>query len=319
MIASKEKFLAIIALFCLILVGLPRFNGNTFIVKQVPYDAHYFNAYVSYFRGETPAAPIRPMSNSRFLLPLLASALPFSAPTSLNLLNITCIALSLVLLYAILKHLKAEPKQRWIAVFLSIFSFPCFYYMSISYVDSGAILFVCLGVYAWLKENYRLFALAALLGLMAKETSIVLFPFALACSWQQKNYRHVLFLFFGLILFVFLHYLIRLYAPLSAGELRFKSMQFSWGATKNNLVRVNTLLSFIFSLGVPGILFVRKYLLEKTFIFNHTVRAGAWGGLAGILALYLFSFLTTVADGRIIWHAYVFIFILIFERKETNY
>jgi hypothetical protein len=42
---------------------------------------------------------------------------------------------------------------------------------------------------------------------------------------------------------------------------------------------------------------------------------GAWGGILGIVSLYLFSFFTTVADGRIIWHAYVFMFILIFERR----
>ncbi len=172
--ASKEKYLMLLAILCLCLVCLPRFNGNTSFVKQTPYDAQYFNAYVQYFRGEIPLAPIRPMSNARFLLPLLAAPLPFAADTSLNLINFFCIALSLYFLYAILKHIGVDPKQRWWAVFIGIFSFPTFYYACISYVDAGAILFVSMGVFAWLKEKYWAYVLAILLGLAAKETSIIL-------------------------------------------------------------------------------------------------------------------------------------------------
>ena len=312
--ASKEKYLMLLAILCLCLVCLPRFNGNTSFVKQTPYDAQYFNAYVQYFRGEIPLAPIRPMSNARFLLPLLAAPLPFAADTSLNLINFFCIALSLYFLYAILKHIGVDPKQRWWAVFIGIFSFPTFYYACISYVDAGAILFVSMGVFAWLKEKYWAYVLAILLGLAAKETSIILLPFAMASSIYKKQYKILITLVAGVFLFLLLHYFIRLYAPVSVGEIRFKPLQLSLEAAQNNLNRSHTLGSFFLSFGIPGILLLRTGLKNKWQIYS-AASMGAWGGILGIVSLYLFSFFTTVADGRIIWHAYVFMFILIFERR----
>jgi hypothetical protein len=315
---GSEKILLAVAFVSLILVCLPRFNGNQTWVQQTPWDAQYFNAYVQYFRGETPAAPIRPMSNCRFLLPLLAAPLPFAPDTSLNLINFFCIALSLYFLYAILKHIGVDPKQRWWAVFIGIFSFPTFYYACISYVDAGAILFVSMGVYAWLQKKYVVFSLVVLLGLLAKETSIVLFPFAMAWTIKEKQYRHLIILFFGLILFFFLHYLIQLYAPLTPGEMRFKPWQFNWGAAQNNLQRPHTLLSFLLSLGLPGVLLTRALIINKTNFFDSQLHFAALGGLFGVFALYVFSFLTTVADGRIIWHGYIFMFLLIFTQKRLT-
>lgn len=313
---SSEKYIALLAMICLLLVCTPRFNGNTNWVKQTPWDAHYFNAYVEYFRGEVPSAPIRPMTNARFLLPLLAHLLPFSAASSLNILNFFCLAFSLYYLFAILKFVGAEPKQATWAVFISIFSFPSFYYTCISYVDPGAILFLTMGVYAWLKEKYIAFVLASLLGLVTKETSILLFPFAVAMSVFKKQYKITGWLIVGCILFCALHYLIRIYAPLSNGEIRFKPLQFNLEAAKYNLQRTNTILSFILSLGLPGLLLLIKLYSHKIKLFQSSTSMGALGGLIGIFVLYLFSFFTTIADGRIIWHAYVFMFILIFERRD---
>jgi hypothetical protein len=314
----KEKYVLVGAILSLLLVCLPRFNGNQTWVQQVPWDAQYFNAYVSYFRGEIVDTPIRPMSNSRFLLPFIASVLPFSASTALNLVNLFCAAGSLLCLYYILKHIGAEPKQRWWAVFIAIFSFPSFYYTCISYVDPGAIFFVSLGVYAWLKKWYWTYFLAVLLGLMTKETSIVLLPFAMAWSFQHRAYRSLLFVGFGLILFFFLHYLIQLYAPLTPGEIRFKPWQFNWGAAQNNLNRPHTLLSLVFSLGIPALLLLRGFLKNDIILFKNAETAAAFGALLAVFALYLFSFVTTVADGRIIWHGYVFMFMLIFKKQSSK-
>lgn len=313
---SSEKFLALLAIICLLLVCTPRFNGNTSWVKQTPWDAQYFNAYVEYFRGELPSAPIRPMTNARFLLPLLAHLLPFSAASSLNIINLFCLALSLYYLFSILRFVGAEPKQATWAVFISIFSFPSFYYTCISYVDPGAILFLTMGMHAWLKEKHIAFGLACLLGLVTKETSILLFPFAIAMSVFKKQYKIAAWLIVGCILFCALHDLIRMYAPLSAGETRFKPLQLSLEAAKYNLHRTNTILSFILSLGFPGLLLLFKLYVHKIKLFQSSTSMGALGGLIGIFVLYLISFFTTIADGRIIWHAYVFMFILIFERRD---
>ena len=314
----KEKYLLLGAVLSLLLVCLPRFNVNQTWVQQVPWDAQYFNAYVSYFRGEIVETPIRPMSNSRFLLPLIASVLPFAASTALNLVNLFCAAGSLLCLYSILKEMGAEPRQRWWAVYIGLFSFPSFYYTCIGYVDPGAIFFVSLGVYAWLKKWYKTYILAVLLGLMTKETSIVLLPFAMAWSFQSKQYRHLLYVSFGLSLFFFLHYLIQLYAPLTPGELRFKPWQFNWGAAQNNLNRPHTLLSLVLSLGIPALLVVSGLLKNDISLFKNAYSFAAFGALLAVFALYAFSFVTTVADGRIIWHGYVFMFMLIFAKPKLK-
>ncbi|MCG9881109.1 MAG: hypothetical protein MH472_10970 [Bacteroidia bacterium] len=316
MIKHSKPFLFAIACLLLIVVCLPRFNGNTLLIKQVPYDAKYFGAYVEYFRGEMPQEPIRPMTNSRFLLPLLASFLPFSALTSLNLLNLLCVALSIYFSFKIVEKLGSNQSQKWSIVWMSILSFPCFYYSCIGYVDPSAIACIGAGVWAWLNRNYWMFALCVLLGLMSKETSILLLFFALGNTLQTRKLKAVLGVIIGFGIFLFLHFAIRKFAPLTEGELRFKPLQFSWAAAQNNLYRVNSILSLLLSFGIPGMYLIIHTVKSKNSLAISPQKAGAIVGLLGVLALYLFSFFTTIADGRIIWHGYVFMFMILFENRK---
>ncbi|MBP7510284.1 MAG: hypothetical protein KA981_00065 [Bacteroidia bacterium] len=308
----KQKVLIALAIVSLVLVCMPRFNGNQTFVKQEPWDAKYFNSYVNYFRGESHSAPIRPASNWRFLVPLLASALPFDAPTSLNVLNILFLLGALFFLHQSLYQLKINREKIWLAIALFIFSFPCFYYGTISYVDPGSVFFVSAGLYAWIRQKYWAFILTILIGLMAKETVAVLFPLALVSTLIERKY----ILFFALILFLLIflleYQLIKTYAPLSDGEIRFSNWKISTTAFWNNINRPHSWLAFVFSFGIPGFGLIQSIATHKMKLLENPLLAGCLAGVASCIALYLFSFITTVADGRIIWHAYFYMFVVIF-------
>ena len=108
----------LIGLFTILVMALPRFNGNKWLVQTEPYDAKYFESYVSYFRGEKPLAPIRPASNWRFLTPVLASALPFKPNTSLNLINLFYLFGAVFFLNQILVLRKVQLMQRLKAILI---------------------------------------------------------------------------------------------------------------------------------------------------------------------------------------------------------
>jgi hypothetical protein len=321
----KESFnfkLLGLNLMLLILVCLPRFNGNQILVQQEPYDAKYFNAYVEYFRGELPSAPIRPASNWRFLVPLIASALPFSPATSLNLINLILIMGSLLFFYLTLENIGVKENKRWQAISLFIFSFPTFYYSCISYVDPGSIFFLSLGIFLWFKQKYFLFIVSLIAGLMAKETIALIFPFVLAHALLNKNYKQILLLVGALILYWLEYKIIRDFAPLSLGETRDKFWSFNLNAAKVNLYRMHTWFSLILSFGLIGILFIYKLFLAKKNLAKTKTGMAALAGFAGVLGLYAYSYISTIADGRIIWHGYFFMLLLIFdpniEKQKIN-
>src|ERR1043165_2742534 len=115
-LSQRTKF-CVIAL-CFLIVTLPRFNGNQVFIKNVPYDAKYFKAYVEYFRGEAPTQPIRPASNWRLLIPFIASFLPFEPLTSLNIINLVCLALSLYILFICMRRLGVDWNNASIGITL---------------------------------------------------------------------------------------------------------------------------------------------------------------------------------------------------------
>jgi len=309
-------------LMLLFLVCLPRFNGNQILVQQEPYDAKYFKAYVEYFRGEAPSAPIRPASNWRFLVPLIASTLPFSPATSINLINLILIMGSLLFFYLTLEKIGVVEKNRWIAISLFIFSFPTFYYSCISYVDPGSIFFLSLGIFLWFKQKYLLFIISIMVGLMAKETIALIFPFALTHALLNKNNKQVLLLVGALLLYWLEYKIIRDFAPISLGETRDKFWSLNLNAAKVNLNRMHTWLSFILSFGLIGILFLYKLIFAGKNLTKNKTSMAALAGFVGILGLYAYSYISTIADGRIIWHGYFFMLLLIFdpnlEKQKIN-
>ena len=164
-----------------------RFNGNQVIVKQQPYDSKYFKAYVEYFRGQIPSEAIRPATNWRFLVPLMASQLPFSAPTSINIINAIFLGLSLIIFFKIQQGINVPNQLIWRSIWLFIVSFPTFYYTTIGYIDASLFLFIAASIYATLNKNAWLFTSAILIGLCVKETMVIAAPFYLVYHFKKNR------------------------------------------------------------------------------------------------------------------------------------
>jgi len=306
----------VICFLLLVLVALPRFNGNQKLVQTEPWDAKYYEAYVDYWRGNPTEVPIRPASNWRFLLPMLASMLPFAPNTSLNIINLFCLIGTVFLLNQRLKVRGVEPKNRLLAGVLFSISFPVFYYGCIGYVDAGSVFFVALAIYALLVQKKGLFAVAFLLGLCAKETSLLALPFAGMYALVQKDYKWVAWIIFLFILSFPLFAIIRAYAPISEGENRYPFWQISEQSFQYNVNRMRTWGALVLSIGLPGLLYVKKVFGLNQRAFLQPLCLASLAGLFSAFGLFVFSFVSTVADGRIVWHSIFFLLLFIFEPEK---
>lgn len=307
MIKQLPKILFTVLLFAAMV--LPRFNGNQRIVKQQPYDSKYFKAYVAYFRGETLTAPLRPATNWRFGVPLLASYLPFDALTSINTVNLLFLTLGIVIFFKAMQLMQVDINKRWYAVWIFICSFPTFYYSSIAYVDASLFFFIALGIYATFTGNLILFYATVLMGFCIKETVVISLPFYFIYHYKKMETK-LMIQFVPLFMLLLIEaYLVREYAPVSAGDLHNKNWFWhsSVVSVKTNFTRFNTWFSMIASLGVPFMLYViyNTRLIKRKLPFNSLQKACAASILIAV-GLYTFSYISTIADGRMIWTCYMY-------------
>lgn len=291
---------------------LPRFNGNQLIVKQEPYDAKYFKNYVEYFRGNPLEIELRPATNWRFLVPLVASYLPFSALTSINLINGLFLAFGLYVFYVALQFLNIPNNKIWQSLWLFLFSFPMFYYSSIGYVDAALFLFIALSIYATFKKQEWLFVLAILLGLCVKETIAISIPFYFFYHFKNNRKSAVFVTLCTFMLYLFGVYLIRKFAPISLETTRNNFWKFDLNSASINLHRFNSWFSVILSFGLVGLLFF-KQLYSKSFgqITENPLYLACLASIGSALFLYFLSYFSTIADGRIIWLSYFYMLIIV--------
>jgi len=291
---------------------LPRFNGNQLIVKQVPYDAKYFENYVDYFRGNSMELALRPATNWRFLVPLMASYLPFSAITSINLINALFLAFGLFIFYFALQLLNIPNIKKWQSIWLFLLSFPMFYYASIAYVDTALFLFIAISIYATFKQQAWLFVLAILLGLCVKETIAISIPFYLFYHFKNNKKKAILVTLITVILYFFEVYFIRKYAPISLENSRNNFWTFDLKNASINFHRFNSWISVILSFGLLGLLFFKK-LFTKTFrqIIENPLYLSCLACIGSAMFLYFLSYFSTIADGRIIWLSYFYMLLVV--------
>lgn len=291
---------------------LPRFNGNQLIVKQVPYDAKYFVNYVEYFRENRMELALRPATNWRFLVPLAASYLPFSALTSINLINALFLAFGLFIFYFALQLLNIPNIKKWQSIWLFLFSFPMFYYSSIAYVDTALFLFIAISIYATFKQQAWLFVLAILLGLCVKETIAICIPFYLFYHFKNNKKNAILVTLITVILYLFGVYFIRKYAPISLETTRNNFWIFNLKNASINFHRFNSWFSLIFSFGLVGLLFFKE-LFSKTIrqIIEKPLYLACLASIGSAIFLYFLSYFSTISDGRIIWLSYFYMLMVV--------
>lgn len=306
------------ALFFMAMV-LPRFNGNQLLVKQEPYDLKYFKAYVEYFRDQPLTAPLRPATNWRFLVPYLASKIPFDAVTSINLVNCVFLILALGVFYKTLKLLKIEQNKIWHSLWIFVLSFPMFYYSTIGYVDASLFFFIALSIYFTIINKPGLFLLSILLGLCVKETIAIAIPFYLFYHLKRDRKKAIYTSLVTIISFAVLFYVIKKIAPVSIEGSENNFWKFDCINLKNNFFRINTWLSFILTIGSPGLVILlelRKLSFYK--IWSNQVILSCLVCVASAFFFYTLSYLSTVADGRIIWLTYFYLIIIWQTSKTIN-
>ena len=291
---------------------LPRFNGNQVIVKQVPYDAKYFENYVEYFRGNSLELALRPATNWRFLVPLTASYLPFSALTSINLINALFLALGLFIFYHALQLLNIPNIKKWQSIWLFLFSFPMFYYASIAYVDTSLFLFIAISIYATFKQQAWLFLLSVLLGLCVKETIAISIPFYLFYHFKSNKRNAVFVTSITFIFYLCGIYFIRKYAPISLETTRNNFWTFDLKSASINFYRLNSWFSLILSFGLVGLLFFKE-LFTKSIrqIIEKPLYLACLASIGSAIFLYFLSYFSTIADGRIIWLSYFYLLMVV--------
>lgn len=298
-----SKLLFTAALF--LLVALPRFNRNSMIVERPMNDARYFVAYVEYFRGEQPSDFIRPASNWRILVPYLASLLPFTPLSAINITNLFCLSISIIILFTCMALLNIRESLCWMGCWIFIFSFPTFYYTCIGYIDPGVMLFTSLAVFFTLKQNFSGLILAYTLGALTKETIIVVLPFTFLYTWYLNRRTAVFWATTIFILFVIENILIRQFAYVTPGERNPAFWGFSISAVYGNLTRINSFLAPLLSFGIPGCLFyITQRKLSHTEAFKNPLIMATWAMLLGAIALLAITAIATFCDGRIIWQMY---------------
>lgn len=312
-----KYFLLTVILF--VIMFLPRFNGNQNIVKQEPYDSKYFKAYVEYFRGEIVSNEIRPATNWRFLVPLMASWLPFTAYTSINTINLFFLSISLFIFFRILSFYKIKNNKKWQNIWLFIVSFPMFYYSSIGYVDASLFFFIALSIYATVKDNIWLFLISILLGLCVKEIILISIPFYFFYHYSSQSNKAIWMLLSTLFLYFLLYWIIKTYAPITNELNKNNFWKFDFKNATTNFNRLNTWLSFIFSFGMVGLLFLNQiFKLSIKNILGNNLIIACLSSILTAYGLYLLSYFSTIADGRIIWLTYFYMLLIVYNKTAKT-
>lgn len=290
---------------CFLIIVSFRFNRNDMLVKRPLNDAAYYIANVQMHRGETPDYHYKGPFNERVLVTLVAAMLPFEPLTSINLSNIIFLLMALLFLSKILQTFQLSRRLYWLGLYLFVFSFPTFYYSTIGYTDPGVLAMLFMGTYAIFSDKYGLFLIAIVLGTLAKENIILLFPVAVAQAISRTKYRWLGIAFISGLLFLTVTFVVK--SLVSEGG----NQPFYWKPLPNrvqfNLARPNFYISTLLGLGIPWLLCVA--LLIKNFrsvMYSWKEDAPLWIGALFSFLPWLYMIFSAFPDGRIFWVSYCF-------------
>jgi len=286
-----------------ILVSLPRFNKadigaieeytrkhkqdlGEFQLKEIPgySDDMAYVGLVEYFRGEENPLVMEPFSY-RIFVPYVASKLPFSPLTSINILNLIGLLLTVFSIKSILEYFSYPKVVNVVVGLIYAVSFQVFYYTGIGLVDPFLCGAIGLSVVFVIKNQYFLALILAIIAAFTKEPVVLLFPFVflfymkgefnLRAALNSTKYFLPLFLAVVIVLA-----LVRIYNPAEGGAYVWES---NWERLWFNLTRFRSYASIALSIGLMGLLaiiFSIKYIKENGF----------WGTLRSQYAPFLVTF-----------------------------
>lgn len=304
-------------LILLYLITFPRFNWrplpsplNSFVGTK-PFDVEQYEKYVEYFRGNTQlATELEGPFSYRPLVPYLASFLPFDALTSINLINLLFLSLGLIYLIKFLSEIKIAEKFITIGLIIFIVSFPVFYYTTSGYIDASLIGILAITNYYLFLNKYLKFIISFFFGILIKETIIIILPLAVVYFLmnEKKNNKYL-----KIILPVFLY----LTTVIAIRSLVPQKENYIWNPSIEifiyNISRAKTYLSFILTLGIPGVLSLYLILSDKKKNISRELLFPLVTGFLFSVLLWVYSLFSAYSDGRQLWTSYVYTIPLMLE------
>lgn len=334
---KNNKIIAILILLVSIPIVLyPRFDMQDIsLVKpfvgvpkgELTPDQRNYLHFVEYFRGEMPLDSCHAPYSFRPLVPFTASLLPFKPMTSINIVNTFSVILTVIFIFLTLKRLHFDFELRIVGCLLYVISFPTFYYSTTGHIDATATMLLFAIVLARISERDWALMPLMILAALAKETSLILFPFLLLHLYLSKIPSHLsmnigsffkmlklpkdknsrlsyIYIWSSLILYLGSIYAARLlFGTFGDGSYYF------WYPTlehlADNIFRFKTYFSLLISFGFPGLLSL-LYLLKMKNRWTEPLFASFMIGIIVSLLLWFYSYISAYADGRFIWTAYPF-------------
>lgn len=294
----------------MLLIALPRFNWgdlpqplNNFVGEK-PFDIEQYEKYVKYFRGDKNLADeLEGPFSYRPLVPLLASLLPLEPLTSINLVNMFFLTLGLIYLIKLQLKLGFNEKEIIITGLVFTISFPLFYYTTSGYIDASLIGIMLLSNYYLMTNRYSLFILLFTLGIFIKETIVILLPVS-TVYYLMKEKTRIKFVKISIpiILYLIIVGVIRNLAP----QKEIYIWKPSYDILYYNLLRIKTYITFILTLGVPGLLSFYIVITEKRKNIPKEIFYPLLTGIAFSILLWIYSLFAAYSDGRQLWTSYVF-------------
>lgn len=313
--SGRAAWLGVLSLI-LVLVCVPRFNRQDLgflgaltsggaTATEEKGDAEFYETYVQVFRGEASRDALTTPFSYRPLVPLLAAPLPFGAMTALNLVNLVGLEIGMLFLFLILRRLGGSDPLALLGCALYAVSFPVFYYGSVGIVDPVLVGFVTAGTYCILADRLRWLVAVSLLGVLCKETVVVLLAPLFVHLWRARALGFVAALVLTGALGLGMAAVevgVRLQVPGTAGH----GWPMSLASLLENLQRPRAVLSFLLGLGVPGAAALLFAAGRASEVVRRPELATLAAGFLATLALSFYAMLAAYADGRFIWLSYPF-------------
>lgn len=292
------------------LIALPRFNWGDLpqplnkFVGEKPFDIEQYEKYVKYFRGDKNLADeLEGPFSYRPLVPLLASLLPLEPLTSINLVNMFFLTLGLIYLTKLQLKLGFNEKEIIISSLIFIISFPLFYYAASGYIDASLIGIMLISNYYLMMNKYYLFILSFIIGVFIKETILILLPVSTVYYlMNEKTKIKFLKISVPIILYLIIVGIIRNLAP----QKEIYVWKPSYDILHYNLLRIKTYITFILTLGIPGLLSFYIVITEKRKNIPKEIFYPLLTGIAFSILLWIYSLFAAYSDGRQLWTSYVF-------------
>lgn len=284
-------------------------------IGSVSFDVYEYHAYVEHFRGEFDRDPIYGPWRWRLVPSWIASWTPIDNPAvayaAVSLVFLACGGAALVAASA---RNGFGPRRQLATGALYAVSFPLLWYGTSGYVDGSLVAALCIGLYLIQTRRWAWFLLWLPVGLLVKETFLIIVPVAATYLWvrarERRDWLPLTLAAVALVAVTFVGIRMALTTPRTLDWMP-RWNRFGW-----NISRPQALVSFVLTCGIPvplGLWRSRQLLRGRdtgegrdSFARNLHLIVGLGMGL--LVAFH--GFITAYADGRHAWTTYPFAAIL---------